>query len=76
MSNGLTMPLPIFILTRSAVLDFAFIDLRFRDRHHSRGQLSELLKWRFLALLFRLRHQSRICPRRGLRKPRHRGRPV
>ena len=50
MSNGLTMPLPIFILTRSAVLDFAFIDLRFRDRHHSRGQLSELLKWRFLAL--------------------------
>lgn len=38
------MTLPILILARGAVLDFALVNLRFRDRHHLLGQFSELLK--------------------------------
>jgi len=61
------MPLSILILARCLILHFSLVDLRFRDRHHGRGQFSELLERRFLALRFSFWHQTRIRPCHGLR---------
>lgn len=44
------MPLPILILARRAVLNFALVDLRFRHRHHSLRESAEVLKCRWLGL--------------------------
>jgi hypothetical protein len=38
------MPLPIFILARGAIPNFAFVNLRFRNRHHLLSECAEVFK--------------------------------